>query len=240
MKIEIALAGVHYGGVVAVDRVDVELAAGEVVAVLGANGAGKSSTLRGVMGLVSCDVRKIRLDGADVSRLNPWRLTRRGIVLVPDTGACFAQASVKENLLGASRVGETRKGRHGAAQNWEEVLELFPRLRERQRQLAGTLSGGERKMLALARALLLRPELLLLDEPSAGLAPLLCTEFYDRLAKVLQQIEVSVILAEQNVHYAGIIASRTAILYGGKVVREGRWDEVVTEKSLRSAYLGEQ
>jgi len=224
---------VSYGAIEAIKGVDLEVRAGEAVAVLGANGAGKSTLLRTLAGLVRARSGQATFADEPVLGKRPAAIARSGLSLVPEGRQVFARLTVMENLaLGAG----VHVDRATAPARIEEALDLFPRLRERARQFAGTLSGGEQQMLAIARALVGRPRLLMLDEPSMGLAPLMVSTIFDALGEIRGQ--VSLLLVEQNVTSALALADRVYVLEMGQVVTSAGASEIDSE-ALRAAYLGE-
>ena len=224
-----------YGAVAAIRGVNLSVRAGEVVALLGANGAGKSSMLRSISGIVRPRAGCIRLDATVISRLPPARIVRLGIGHCPEGRRIFGSLTAAENLrLGAA----ARDDRAAVAEDRERMLALFPILRERQQQPAGTLSGGEQQMLALARALMARPRLLLLDEPSLGLAPLLVQQIFRRLAE-LKAAGTTMLLVEQNIAVALDLADRADVLRTGEVSLEGSAAELKANyERVAEAYLG--
>ena len=229
-----------YGGVVrAVRGVSLDVGTGEIVALLGANGAGKTSLLRAVSGLVEVhDGRVVRgdvvLDGESVLGLSAPAIVRRGLAQVMEGRRIFAELTVDENLRSG---GFTRRDRAGARETYDHVLEMFPVLAERRRSVAGYLSGGEQQMCAIGRALMAAPRLLLLDEPSLGLAPLIQEQIRDTIVAIAES-GTSVLLVEQNAMMALSIAHRAAVLEGGHVVREGLGSELLGDDEIREAYLG--
>jgi branched-chain amino acid transport system ATP-binding protein len=224
---------VSYGAIEAINGVDLEVRPGEAVAVLGANGAGKSTLLRTLAGLVRARSGQATFADEPVLGKRPAAIARSGLSLVPEGRQVFGRLTVMENLsLGAGVNGD----RAAAPARIEEALDLFPRLRERARQFGGTLSGGEQQMLAIARALVGRPRLLMLDEPSMGLAPLLVRTNFDALGEIREH--VSLLLVEQNVTSALALADRVYVLEMGRVVTSARASEIDSE-ALRAAYLGE-
>ncbi len=229
-----------YGGVVrAVRGVSLDVGAGEIVALLGANGAGKTSLLRAVSGLVEVhDGRVVRgdvlLDGESVLGLSAPAIVRRGLAQVMEGRRIFAELTVDENLRSG---GFTRRDRAGARETYDHVLEMFPVLAERRRSVAGYLSGGEQQMCAIGRALMAAPRLLLLDEPSLGLAPLIQEQIRDTIVTIAEG-GMSVLLVEQNAMMALSIAHRAAVLESGHVVREGLGSELLGDDEIREAYLG--
>ncbi len=225
---------VAYGGVQAVHGISLEVRAGEIAALLGANGAGKSSTLLAIVGAVKPRAGRVMFDGHDVTGLAPDVLVRRGIALIPEGGRVFARQAVERNLLlGAYTVGEQSVVR----ERLDEVYGLFPRLAERRTQIAGTLSGGERQMLAIGRALMSGPRLLLVDEPSLGLSPLLVDVVFDALTS-LNRRGTSILLVEQNMAQALEIAARAYVMQTGAVALRGSAEEIRSSDHVRQAYLG--
>jgi len=229
--LELTQLGVRYGGIHAVNGIDLEVAEGELVCLIGANGAGKSSTLKAICGLVASRSGRIVYAGEDISRAAVHELPRKGLVMVPEGRGIFSQLTVDENLaMGAY-------GRSGAADPAEQY-ERFPRLRERRRQIAGTLSGGEQQMLALARALMARPRLLLLDEPSMGLAPLMVARIFELVRDIARE-GVTILLVEQNARLALEVAHRGYVLESGAIALAGEAAGLLEHPRVRAAYLGE-
>jgi branched-chain amino acid transport system ATP-binding protein len=226
---------VSYGGIRAVKGVDVHVDPGELVCLIGANGAGKTTTLRAVTGLVRPAGGLILYDGQDIGRLRPHEIARRGLALVPEGRGVFAQLSIEENLaMGAY----ARSDKAGVAADVERAFALFPRLKERRRQTAGTLSGGEQQMLAISRALMSRPKLLLLDEPSMGLAPLMVEKIFEVIRAIAAE-GVTLLLVEQNARLALEVSHRGYVLEGGLVTISGPARELLGDPRIREAYLGE-
>lgn len=225
---------VAYGGVQAVRGISLEVHPGEITALLGANGAGKSSTLLSIIGSVKPKSGRIAFDGADITGLTPDALVKRGIALIPEGGRVFARQAVEQNLrLGAYVV----PGEALYRERLEQVYALFPRLAERRTQIAGTLSGGERQMLAIGRALMSGPRLLLVDEPSLGLSPLLVETVFDTLAS-LNRNGTSILLVEQNMAQALELAGRAYVMQSGKIALQGSAEEIGSSDQVRQAYLG--
>jgi branched-chain amino acid transport system ATP-binding protein len=225
---------VHYGGIRAVQEVTLAVAEGETVCVIGANGAGKSTTLRALVGLAAVAAGSITYRGQDVTRLPVHQRSRLGLSLVPEGRGIFPRMSVTENLLmGAYQHAD----RAAIRRDLERVLALFPRLAERRAQVAGTLSGGEQQMLAVGRALMSRPRLLLLDEPSMGLAPLVVEKIFETLREVAAQ-GVTLMLVEQNANLALQISDRGYVLEGGRVAISGPAPDLLQDPRVRAAYLG--
>ena len=223
-----------YGEIEVLHRIDLSMNEGEFVCIIGANTAGKSTILRCISRLVPRVTGAIRFDGADLMSCAPHEVPKRGIAHVPEGRQVFTGLSVEENLLlGAF----TARKFPDLQQRLDEVLKLFPRLRERFGQLAGTLSGGEQQMVAVGRALMLRPKLLLLDEPSQGLAPKVVEEMHDAFVKIHAQ-GTSILLVEQNVSLALDVATRGYVLEAGRIVLEGNSSELNENPKIREAYLG--
>jgi branched-chain amino acid transport system ATP-binding protein len=222
----------HYGAVCAVDQVSLKVAPGTVTAVLGANGAGKTSLLRTISGLERASHGSVRLDGENITRLPVEDIVRRGLAHVPEGRGVVAELTVEENL----RLGGLWRRR--AAAPLSEIYEIFPRLHERRGQPASRLSGGERQMLSIGRALMARPRALLLDEPSLGLAPLLAAQIMGLVRRLCETLELAVLLVEQNARSALSIADRGLVLNLGRVVAEDEPRRLAADEGLRHAYLG--
>ncbi|MBO9369625.1 MAG: ABC transporter ATP-binding protein [Chloroflexi bacterium] len=225
---------VSYGAIRALHGISFHVEKGEIVTLIGANGAGKSTTLRAISGLLLADQGKIVYDGVDITNLAADRIVQKGIVQVPEGRKIFAPLTVRENLeMGAF----TRKDRREIEESMEFVFNLFPRLRERAEQLGGTLSGGEQQMLAVARALMAKPRLLLMDEPSMGLAPILVEEIFNIIQRINQE-GVTILLVEQNAHMALSVAHRGYVLETGVIQMEGTAAELRDNPRVQEAYLG--
>jgi branched-chain amino acid transport system ATP-binding protein len=232
--LEVRHLDVHYGGIRAVAGVDLEIAEGELVCLIGANGAGKTTTLKAICGLVGSKNGTVRYCGEDISRAPVHELPRKGLVMVPEGRGIFAQLTVAENLaMGAYAHGGAQLREAAAAQ-----YARFPRLAERRRQIAGTLSGGEQQMLALARALMAQPKLLLLDEPSMGLAPMMVAKIFELVHDIAAQ-GVTIFLVEQNARLALEISQRGYVMESGAIALAGRCAELLDNPRVREAYLGE-
>jgi len=232
--LEVEGLDVYYGAVHALKGLSLRADSGEIVTLIGANGAGKTTLLRTISGLVRSRAGRVRFEGQDITRLPPHAIVGLGISQTPEGRLIFANLSVGDNLeLGAYR----RRDRAGIQADRKRVFVLFPRLEERRRQNAGTLSGGEQQMLAIGRSLMSKPRLLLLDEPSLGLAPLLVREIF----KTIQEINragVTVLLVEQNAHMALSVAGRGYVLETGRVRLEDRADRLLQNDEVKRAYLG--
>ena len=225
---------VAYGGIQAVRGIDFEVAEGELVCLIGANGAGKSSTLKGVMGLAH-PRGEILFAGERLHRLPTHAIASLGLALVPEGRGIFGRLTVAENLdMGAY----TRNDKVGVQTDLARAYELFPRLAERRTQLAGTLSGGEQQMLAIARALMSRPRLLLLDEPSMGLAPLMVRKIYETIATIARE-GVTILLVEQNANLALQVSQRAYVMESGAITLSGAASELASDSQVRAAYLGD-
>lgn len=226
---------VHYGRIQALQGVNIHIQEGEIVTLIGANGAGKTSTLRAVSGLVPSSAGRIVFAGRDVTHLGPREIVRAGISHCPEGRQVFPRLTVQENLeLGAY----TRRDRHNLRGDYERIFSYFPILAERRGQSAGTLSGGEQQMLAIGRALMSRPRLLMLDEPSLGLAPLLVEKIF-RIIEDINRAGVTVLLIEQNAYQALQIAQRGYVLETGRVALSGPASSLLENDHVRRAYLGE-
>ena len=226
---------VHYGNVAAVDGVSVTVGEGEIVTIIGPNGAGKTSTLRALSGLVRPSGGRVVFRGVDISRWRPHRIVGLGLSHAPEGRRLFPQMSVIENLrMGAYR----RRDGDAVERSLGEVLERFPRLAERRRQLAGTLSGGEQQMLTIGRALMSSPSMLVLDEPSFGLAPLIVREIRTIVQSINRDRKVAVLLVEQNARMALAVASRAYVMETGRIVLSGPAVELRESAHVKAAYLG--
>ena len=234
MLLEITGLDVYYGAVHALKGVSLQVDAGEVVTLIGANGAGKTTLLRTISGLLLPRAGTILFDGREIGRMPPHEIVQLGISQSPEGRMVFANLSVEDNLeLGAYH----RKDRAKIKEDREAMYLLFERLRERRKQTAGTLSGGEQQMLAIARALMARPRLLLLDEPSLGLAPLLVREIFRTIGEINRR-GVTVLLVEQNAHMALTVAQRGYVLETGRVLLEDRASNLLENEQVKKAYLG--
>jgi branched-chain amino acid transport system ATP-binding protein len=232
--LEVKNLEVHYGGIRAVKGVDLAVDEGELVCLIGANGAGKTSTLKAICGLLPSHAGSVRYAGDEISRLRVHELPRRGLVMVPEGRGIFPQLTVAENLaMGAYARRDTE-----VAQDLERMHGLFPRLAERRSQTAGTLSGGEQQMLAIGRALMSRPKLLLMDEPSMGLAPLMVAKILEVVREIARQ-GVTILLVEQNAKLALEIAVRGYVMESGELALAADSQSLLADPRVREAYLGE-
>jgi len=224
----------HYADLQVLHGVSLEVQAGEIVTLVGANGAGKTTTINAISGLVACSAGSIRLAGESLAPLAAHRRVEAGLVQVPEGRRLFPFMSVRENIdLGCY----TPRARREKKRTLEQVLTLFPVLKTRLKQLAGTLSGGEQQMLAIARSLMALPRLLVLDEPTLGLAPLLVSQVFDTIRAINRQ-GVTILLVEQNVRHALLLANRGYVLENGRIVLEGSGAELLADERLKKAYLG--
>jgi len=232
--LEIDNIKVRYSGLPVLQGISLQVSQGETVCVLGSNGAGKSTLLRAVMGTQHPFEGRIRFEGRDIQKLDTEKIIRLGISYVPEEKMLFGPLTVEENLyLGAYILSDTRQVR----QNLEFVYTLFPKLKERQQQPAATLSGGEQQMVAIGRGLMSRPRILMLDEPSLGLAPLLVDEVFDTIRK-LKEEGMTILLVEQNVREALDLADRGYVLQTGRIVGQGSGKELLKSDMFREAFLG--
>jgi len=232
--LELKGVSASYGSVPAIADVSVAIGAGEAVGLLGANGAGKSTTLRAISGLVGLSSGSIRFDGTDVTSLPPYRIPELGIAHVPEGRQVFPEMTVQENLEIGAYVPKAKADR---ARTMGLVYEIFPRLAERRRQLAGTMSGGEQQMLAVGRGLMLKPRLLMLDEPSLGLAPVMTDVTFEKIAEI-HRMGTAILLVEQNVSRALSLVQRAYVLESGRVIMHGSSVELANNKQVQAAYLG--
>jgi branched-chain amino acid transport system ATP-binding protein len=232
--LEIKDMSVHYGRIQAIDGVSLSVEEGEIVTLIGANGAGKTSTMRAVAGLLSLSSGSITLDGEDITRVKGHRRVQRGISLAPEGRGIFPAMTVMENLdMGAYG----RKDKAGIKEDLDRVFDLFPRMAERRTQKGGTMSGGEQQMLAIGRALMSRPRVLLLDEPSMGLAPQFIRQVFTIINQVNEQ-GTTVLLVEQNANQALAIADRAYVLETGSITHTGTGRELLANPAIKEAYLG--
>ncbi len=224
----------NYGKIEALHGISLEVKEGEVVALIGANGAGKTSTMRAISGVRGISAGRITFNGEDVTKLRADQRMRKGLCLTPEGRGVFPGMTVTENLdMGAY----TRKDKPAIAEDFERVFGLFPRLKERRKQVGGTMSGGEQQMLAIGRSLMSRPKLLLLDEPSMGLAPMLIQQIFSIISEIAEQ-GTTILVVEQNAKQALSRADRAYVLETGSIVKTGSGAALLDDPSVREAYLG--
>ncbi len=235
--LELAGVSAGYGRLVAIRDVSLEVPAGKVATVIGANGAGKTTLLRVISGLIPPRSGRLRLNGQDITGWPPERVVAAGVAHVPERRQLFGSMRVEDNLLLGAYLRLRRERRRAVEEDLERVYELFPRLRERRRQVAATLSGGEQQMLAIGRALMARPQVLLLDEPSLGLAPLLVRELF-RVIRRLREEGYTVLLVEQNAHQALRVADVAYVMETGTITLRGSGPELLAKPEVQAAYLG--
>lgn len=233
--LKISGAKVSYGGIQAVKGVDLEVREGELVTLIGSNGAGKTTTMKAVTGSLALNDGEIQYLGRSIKGKGAWDLVKEGLAMVPEGRGVFARMSIFENLLMGAHV---RRDKPAIAADIEKVFSIFPRLMERKDQLAGTLSGGEQQMLAMGRALMSRPKVLLLDEPSMGLSPLMVDKIFEVVRDVAAQ-GVTMLLVEQNASRALSIASRGYVMESGLITMSGPAKDMLSDPKVRAAYLGE-
>ncbi len=233
--LEIRELEVAYGSIVALHRISLSVPAGKIVTLVGSNGAGKSTTLRAVSGLLRVRHGKILFEGQDITNFAPHRIVGKGITQVPEGRMIFSNLTVLENLqMGAYR-------RHSTAEvkkDFGQMFEIFPRLKEREKQMGGTLSGGEQQMLAIARALMSKPRFLMLDEPSLGIAPILVRTIFSKIAEVNQQLGITILLVEQNANLALEVSDYGYVLETGRIILEDESANLRANNLVKEAYLG--
>jgi branched-chain amino acid transport system ATP-binding protein len=233
LELENLTAG--YGSITALHGVSLRVEKGSIVTLVGANGAGKSTTLRAISGLVAVRSGRVLFEGEDVTNKRPYQIVARGLAHVPEGRMIFSNLTVMENLQMGAYL---RRDRPGIASDLEFVLQTFPRLRERTWQQAGTLSGGEQQMLAIARALMGRPRCLMLDEPSLGIAPLLVKTIFEKIVEVNRELGLTVLLVEQNAHLALEVSHFGYVLETGRILLSDKSADLKTNPAVREAYLG--
>lgn len=234
VMLEVKKIDVFYGNSQVLWDVSMEVREGEIVSIIGANGAGKSTTLKTIIGLLVPRSGSIKFLGEDITKLPPHERIKRGISLIPEREKIFPKMSVEENLLlGLYPLEEKKKG----SEKLEWIFEIFPILKERKNQQAGTLSGGEQQMLAIARALMSSPKLLILDEPSQGLAPIMVSKVFN-IVENLKKEGVTILLSAQNVFHSLSISDRAYVLENGRITMEGKGKELLKDEKIKKAYLG--
>lgn len=234
MMLEVSNLNAGYGQIQVLRGVSLHVNKGEIVSILGANGAGKTTTLRAISGLIKSTKGSTTFNGVGITNIQPDVIVKRGLIQVPEGRQLFSEMTVLENLeLGAF----TKKARKDVKKNLEFCFKLFPILEERNNQLVGTMSGGQQQMVAIARGIMSKPELLVLDEPSIGLSPLLTEQVFDIIQEI-KKTGISIMLVEQNVERALAFSDRGYVLENGEVVMEGKAEELLNNEELRKAYLG--
>ena len=226
---------VSYGGIKAVKGVDFEVRDGELVSLIGSNGAGKTTTMKAITGILAMSEGDIEYLGKSIKGQGPWDLVKQGLVMVPEGRGVFTRMTITENLLMGAYI---RTDKAGIASDVEKIFNIFPRLRERKDQLAGTMSGGEQQMLAMGRGLMSRPKVLLMDEPSMGLSPIMVDKVFEVVRDVYAQ-GVTVLLVEQNASRALAIANRGYVMESGEITMTGNGKDMLNDPKVRAAYLGE-
>jgi len=226
---------VSYGGIKAVKGIDMEVREGELISLIGSNGAGKTTTMKAVTGSLPFEAGDVEYLGQSIKGKGAWDLVKQGLAMVPEGRGVFTRMSITENLQMGAYI---RKDKAGIAEDIERMFGIFPRLRERKDQLAGTMSGGEQQMLAMARALMSQPKVLLLDEPSMGLSPIMVDKIFEVVRDVSQQ-GVTIVLVEQNARRALQIADRGYVMDSGEIIMTGNGRDMLDDPKVRAAYLGE-
>jgi len=226
---------VAYGSITALHRISLSVETGKIITLVGSNGAGKSTTLRAISGLVRAKHGNILFEGEEIANRAPHRIVAMGITQVPEGRMIFSNLTVMENLqMGAYRRRKTAE----IKKDYDYVFDVFPRLREREKQVAGTLSGGEQQMLAIARALMSKPRFLMLDEPSLGIAPILVKTIFSKIAEINQQLGITILLVEQNANMALEISDYGYVLETGRIILEDESARLRTNRLVKEAYLG--
>lgn len=233
--LEVNDLNVYYGAIHAIKNISFEIKRGEIVTLIGANGAGKTSTLHAVSGLLPIKSGEISLNGINVTGIEAHKLVSQGMAHVPEGRRVFTELTVLENLEMGAYI---RNDKDEIDKDLEKMFRMFPRLAERKKQLAGTMSGGEQQMLAIARALMSRPSLLLMDEPSMGLAPLIVQEIFRIIKMINEEDGTTILLVEQNANMALSIASRAYVLETGEIIKEGTGHDLLNDPDIKKAYLG--
>lgn len=227
---------VAYGGIQAVKSVNLEIQKGELVTLIGANGAGKTTTMKAITGLLSPQSGQVSYMGQDITKLRADQRVRQGLVMVPEGRGVFTRMTIVENLMMGAYL---RNDQAEIQRDIEHMFEIFPRLKERAKQLAGTMSGGEQQMLAMARALMTKPKLLLLDEPSMGLSPIMVEKIFEVVRRISSE-GVTLLLVEQNAKLALEAANRGYVMDSGEIILAGEASKLLTDPAVRAAYLGEE
>jgi branched-chain amino acid transport system ATP-binding protein len=233
--LELKNLAVNYGSITALHDVSLNVAKGDIVTLIGANGAGKSTTLRSISGLLKARQGSIHYEGKEITNLPPHRIVERGISQVPEGRMIFANLTVRENLLMGAYL---RKDRNKLGAEFDFVFEVFPRLKERAKQVAGTLSGGEQQMLAISRALMSKPQCLMLDEPSLGIAPILVKTIFQKIVEINKTLGITILLVEQNANLALEVSHYGYVLETGRIIMHDRSSALRANEKVKSAYLG--
>jgi branched-chain amino acid transport system ATP-binding protein len=247
--LEVKNVRVKYDTATILDDASLKVEKGELVGLVGPNGAGKTTLLRAIVGLINWDREMLRgtskedvtfegsieFEGERIDKLSAFEIAKKGIQLCPQMGRPFVEMTVKENLLAGAYLCKDRKE---VQQSLTRVYELFPRLKEREKQLAGTLSGGERQMLAVGRSLMRRPKLMLVDEPSSGLAPKIKDDLFKRVEEIYKELGVTILLAEQDISFAFALSKRNYVMSRGHIIAQGTADELLKDDTIRKTYLG--
>ena len=233
--LEIRELEVAYGSIIALHRISLSVPIGKIVTLVGSNGAGKSTTLRAISGLIRVRFGKVLFEGEDITNLAPHRIVAKGITQVPEGRMIFSNLTVLENLkMGAYRRRETSEVKG----DYDQMFDLFPILKEREKQVAGTLSGGEQQMLAIARALMSKPRFLMLDEPSLGIAPILVKTIFSKIVEINQQLGITILLVEQNANLALEVSDSGYVLETGRIILEDASENLRANSLVKEAYLG--
>jgi branched-chain amino acid transport system ATP-binding protein len=233
--LELKNLAVNYGSITALHEVSLNVAKGDIVTLIGANGAGKSTTLRSISGLLKARQGSIHYEGKEITNLPPHRIVERGISQVPEGRMIFANLTVRENLLMGAYL---RKDRNKLSAEFDFVFEIFPRLKERAKQVAGTLSGGEQQMLAISRALMSKPQCLMLDEPSLGIAPILVKTIFQKIVEINKSLGITILLVEQNANLALEVSHYGYVLETGRIIMHDKSSALRANEKVKSAYLG--
>ena len=233
--LEVKDLNVYYGVIQALKGISFEVNEGEIVTLIGANGAGKTTTMQSIMGLIPSQGGTVKFDGSDITHTPCHKIVHMGMTQVPEGRRVFQELTVYENLLMGAYA---QKDKNGIKQNVEEIYTYFPRLGERRNQVAGTLSGGEQQMLAMGRAMMSHPKLLMLDEPSMGLSPLLVDEVFDIIVNTFNKAGTTILLVEQNAGKSLAISDRAYVLENGRIVLSGTGKELMQSEEVKKAYLG--
>jgi len=228
----------YYGNLLVLKNLSIHISKGEIVTLIGANGSGKSTLLKSIVGLLPPRQGHILFEGKEITRLSPEKIVRKGIAMVPEGRHIFAPLTVEDNLILGAYIRYNRQNKKEILADFDRIFELFPHLKTRKKQLAGTLSGGEQQMLAIARALMSQPRILLLDEPSMGLAPLIVEDIFNTIIRLRKEQDTTILLVEQNAEMALEISDRGYVLETGKIVYQGPREDLLENQEIQRAYLG--